>query len=168
MKVDENLKLLLEVSNISIQAGKKILEYYNIDISGKRVTIIGRSNIVGKPLMALMSQNFSWGNATVTLCHSKSKNLDEITKTSDVLVVAVGKAHLLNADMIKKGAHILDVGINRITDNSQKKGYSLVGDADYINLIGKAQSITPVPGGVGPLTITMLLSNTIDAAFKQI
>ena len=144
----------------------KILDFYNIDISGKKVAIIGRSNIVGKPLLSLLSQNFSWGNATVTLCHSRTKNLTKITKSSDLVIVAVGVPHLLKTDMVKEGVHILDVGINRISDKSSKKGYRLVGDVDYKNLLDKAQSITPVPGGIGPLTITMLLNNTVEAASK--
>ena len=145
----------------------KILEYYNIDVQSKHVVIIGRSNIVGKPLMALLSQKFDIGNATVTICHTGTKNITYFSKQADILIVAIGKANYLTKDMVKKGVHIIDVGINRIKDNSQK-GYSIVGDVDYINMLGKAQSITPVPGGVGPMTVTMLLYNTVQAARESL
>ena len=145
----------------------EILKYYNINITRKNVVIIGRSNLVGKPLFAILSQNFKHGNATVTLCHSYTKNLSLQTNKADIIIVAAGKPNLLNKSMVKKDAVIIDVGINRIKDNS-KKGYSIVGDANYKDLIKVAKAITPVPGGVGPMTVTMLLSNTILSAKKII
>ena len=141
----------------------KILKYYKIDVKSKHIVIIGRSNIVGKPLMALLSQKFELGNATVTICHSYTKNLSKYTMMADIIIAATGIPNLLNADMIKKGAIIIDVGINRINDNS-KKGYHIVGDVNYESVKGKAAAITPVPGGVGPMTITMLLFNTVLSA----
>ena len=145
----------------------KILEYYNIDTNGKNVVVIGRSNIVGKPIASLLSQNAKYGNATVTLCHSRTKNLSDFTKKADIIVAAVGIPNLIKKDMIKDGAHIIDVGINRVDDESREKGYRVVGDVDFDNVLDKASSITPVPGGVGGMTATMLLSNTVKAAFNQ-
>ena len=145
----------------------KILEYYNIDINGKNVVVIGRSNIVGKPIASLLSQNAKYGNATVTLCHSRTKNLSDFTKKADIIVAAVGIPNLIKKDMIKDGTHIIDVGINRVDDESREKGYRVVGDVDFDNVLDKASSITPVPGGVGVMTVTMLLSNTVKAAFNQ-
>ena len=143
----------------------EILKHYNINIESKNIVIIGRSNLVGKPLFSLLSQKFKIGNATVTLCHSRTHKIDSYTKKADVIIVAIGRAHFLNKDMVKSGAIIIDVGINRIDDNSSK-GYHIVGDADFDNLINKVSYITPVPGGVGPMTITMLLHNTICSAKK--
>lgn len=143
----------------------EILKHYNINIESKNIVIIGRSNLVGKPLFSLLSQKFKIGNATVTLCHSRTHKIDSYTKKADVIIVAIGKAHFLKKDMVKSGAIIIDVGINRIDDNSSK-GYHIVGDADFDNLINKVSYITPVPGGVGPMTITMLLHNTINSAKK--
>ena len=145
----------------------KILEYYNIDANGKNVVVIGRSNIVGKPIASLLSQNAKYGNATVTLCHSRTKNLSDFTKKADIIVAAVGIPNLIKKDMIKDGVHIIDVGINRVDDESREKGYRVVGDVDFDNVLDKASSITPVPGGVGVMTVTMLLSNTVKAAFNQ-
>ena len=145
----------------------KILDYYNINVEGKDVVVIGRSNIVGKPISSLLSQNFSYGNATVTLCHTRTKDLSLYTKKADIIIAAVGVPNLVNRDMIKKGAHIIDVGINRIEDNSREKGYRVVGDVNFNDVLGKAASITPVPGGVGVMTVTMLLSNTVEATFNQ-
>ena len=142
----------------------EILKYYNIDVQTKHVVIIGRSNIVGKPLMNLLSGKYEIGNSTVTLCHSRTKNLKKYTVMADILISAVGKKRTINRDMIKKGAIILDVGINRITDKNSNKGYSIVGDVDFESVIGFAGAITPVPGGVGPMTISMLLYNTIKSA----
>jgi len=132
----------------------KLLEHYEVDVCGKECVIIGRSNIVGKP-MALLMLNKS---GTVTVCHSKTKNLKEITQGADILVAAVGKANFVTADMIKEGAVVIDVGINRL-DNG-----SLCGDVDFSEVEKKASMITPVPGGVGPMTITMLMNNTLLAA----
>jgi len=141
----------------------EILKYYNIRTEGKHAVILGRSNIVGKPMFALLVQKFKMGNSTVTVCHTKTPNLEDFTKQADILIAASGVPHLINGTMIKKGAHIIDVGINQVKDNSEK-GYKLVGDVDFNSVRGIAGSITPVPGGVGPLTITMLLYNTIQSA----
>ena len=132
----------------------EMLKYYNIPVSGKHCVIIGRSNIVGKPMAMLMLKN----NATVTVCHSKTENLKEITKQADILVAAVGRPKFVTADMVKNGAVVLDVGINRMEDGK------LCGDVDFENIAEKTSYITPVPGGVGPMTITMLLKNTLAAA----
>lgn len=132
----------------------ELLHYYNIEISGKEVVVLGRSNIVGKPQAMLMLHE----NATVTIAHSKTKNLDEVLKRADIIVAAVGKAKFLKADMIKDGAVVVDVGINR-DDNGK-----LCGDVDFDEVLKKASYITPVPGGVGPMTITMLMKNTVKAA----
>lgn len=132
----------------------RLLDEYKIDVSGKNVCVIGRSNIVGKPIANLMINS----NATVTITHSKTKNLSSITKQADIIVVAIGKAKFLKADMIKDKAVVIDVGINRLDDGS------LVGDVDFENVANKCEFITPVPGGVGPMTIAMLLENTIKSA----
>ena len=134
----------------------KLLEFYNIDICGKECVVIGRSNIVGKPMAHLLLEK----NGTVTVCHSRTKNLAEVTKRADVLVVAIGKPEFLSADMVKDGAVVVDVGINRTAEGK------LVGDVAFAEVSKKASFITPVPGGVGPMTITMLLKNTLTAAEK--
>ena len=136
----------------------KLLEYYNVDIPGKECVIIGRSNIVGKP-MALLMLNES---GTVTVCHSKTKNLSEVTKRADILVVAVGKAEFVTADMVKEGAVVVDVGINRMPDGKLK------GDVEFDAVSNVASLITPVPGGVGPMTISMLMQNTVWAAKRTL
>jgi methylenetetrahydrofolate dehydrogenase (NADP+)/methenyltetrahydrofolate cyclohydrolase len=143
----------------------KIIQDYNISISGKKVVIIGRSNIVGKPLAAMLSQK-QYGNAVVTLLHSgASKELQkQECLTADVIIVAVGKPNFLTADMVKDGAAVIDVGINRIPDSSKKSGYRLCGDVDFDNVKDKTSFITPVPGGVGKTTVSSLISNTIKAA----
>ena len=141
----------------------EILKYYKIKVKSQHVVIVGRSNIVGKPMMALLSQKFEIGNATVTICHTGTKNIQNHTKKADILIVAVGQPQYIDATMIKKGVHILDVGINRIHDDTDK-GYKIVGDVDYDSVFNLAKSITPVPGGIGPMTITMLLQNTVKAA----
>lgn len=133
-----------------------LLKYYGIEVSGKRVAIIGRSMLVGKPLFSLMTN----ANATVTLCHSKTKNIEEITKESDIVVCALGKAKFLKEDMVKDGVVIIDVGINKTEEG-------LVGDTDFDTLKEKASYITPVPGGCGPMTVAELLDNTIDCFYKQ-
>ena len=130
----------------------KLLEEYNIDIEGKHCVVISRSNIVGRPMAQLMIN----ANATVTVCHSKTKNLAEITKTADIVIVAIGKPKYITADMIKEGAVVVDVGINRIPDSKK-----IVGDVDFENVKDKCSFITPVPGGVGPMTIITLMSNVI-------
>ena len=144
----------------------KILEFYNIETSGKHAVIIGRSNIVGKPMFALLSQKFKIGNSTVTMCHTGSKDISYFTKQADIVIAAVGVPGILNGDMIKEGACLIDVGINRVEDSTSKKGYKLVGDIEASSVMGKASALTPVPGGVGPMTITMLLYNTVCSANK--
>lgn len=140
----------------------RILDYYAIDTEGKEVVIIGRSNIVGKPMAALLMQKGR--DATVTLCHSKTKNIALHTKRADILIAALGKAQVITEDMIKPGAVVIDVGINRVEDSSKKRGYRLVGDVDYPHVAPHCSAITPVPGGVGPMTIAMLMENTLKAA----
>jgi methylenetetrahydrofolate dehydrogenase (NADP+)/methenyltetrahydrofolate cyclohydrolase len=131
---------------------------------GKHAVILGRSNIVGKPLAALLIQKRKGANATVTVCHSKTKNIEEITKQADILVAAMGQPKFVTADMVKEGAVVIDVGTNRVEDSDAKKGYRIVGDVDFDGVKEKARAITPVPGGVGPMTITMLMANTVLAA----
>ena len=145
----------------------KILEFYDIDPSGKHVVIIGRSNIVGKPLMALMIQKAKGANATVTCVHSGTKDLASYTRQADILIAAIGKSEFVKGDMVKPGAVVIDVGINRIPDASKKSGNRLVGDVDYAQVAPKASAITPVPGGVGPMTIAMLMRNTVRAALMM-
>lgn len=145
----------------------EILKYYKISTEGKHVVIVGRSNIVGKPMLNLLYQKSEFGNATVTICHSRTKNLEEITKLADILIVATGRAEMITADMVKNGVVIVDVGINRIEDSTKKKGYRLVGDVDFEGVKEKASAITPVPGGVGPMTITMLMMNTYKSSLRK-
>ena len=142
----------------------KMLEFYNIDPAGKEVVVVGRSNIVGKPIAAMLLQKAKTANATVTVAHSRSKNLNEICKRADILIAAIGKANMITNDMVKDGVVIIDVGINRIDDPASEKGYRLVGDVDFVNCKDKASYITPVPGGVGKMTIAMLMNNTVTAA----
>ena len=134
------------------------------DPEGKHTVILGRSNIVGKPLACLLLQKAIGANSTVTVCHTGTKNMSEFTLQADIVIAAIGRPLALTADMVKNGAVVIDVGINRIEDSSRKTGYRLVGDVDYENVIHKASAITPVPGGVGPMTIAMLLDNTLKAA----
>lgn len=143
-----------------------MLQHYNIKTLGKRVVIIGRSNNVGTPLSILLSRNNEQGNATVTLCHSRTENLAEICKEADILIAAIGKPKFVTANMVKEGAVIIDVGINRITDITKKSGRRLVGDVDFENVAPKCSYITPVPGGVGLMTIAALLMNTYKACTK--
>ena len=144
----------------------ELLKFYKIPVSGRHAVIVGRSNIVGKPLFALLAQKLEIGNATVTLCHTGTKDLAYYTRQADILIAAVGVPKVINKAMIKNGVDIIDVGINRISNNSSK-GYELVGDVDYDSVLGFAKSITPVPGGVGPMTITMLAYNTVCVAEKE-
>ena len=134
------------------------------DPDGKHVVICGRSNIVGKPLATLLTQRNSGSNATVTVCHTRTRDISEFTKTADIVVAAIGQPKAITADMLKPGCIVIDVGINRVEDASKKSGYRLVGDVDYENILPICEAITPVPGGVGPMTIAMLLVNTIKAA----
>ena len=138
----------------------ELLHRYQIDISGKHAVVIGRSHIVGRPMSILLSRKSSPGNATVTLTHSRTKNLADITKEADIVVSALGVPNFLKGNMVKKGAIIIDVGITRVPDSSHPKGYVITGDVDYERVKEKASFITPVPGGVGPMTIAMLLQNT--------
>ncbi len=143
-----------------------LLEKMGIETSGKHAVVIGRSNIVGKPVSILLARKET--NCTVTMCHTGTKNMAEITKPADIVVVASGRPHTLTCDMVKEGAVVIDVGVNRIPDDSKKSGFRLVGDSDFDDLVGKVSYITPVPGGVGPMTIAMLMQNTLESAQKQI
>ena len=136
----------------------------SVTIEGSHVVIVGRSNIVGKPLANMLIQKSPTGNATVTICHTRTKNLAFHTKQADIVIAAAGRPGTITADMIKPGAVVIDVGVNRIEDSTKKSGYRLVGDVDFENVKEKASLITPVPGGVGPMTITMLLYNTVESA----
>ncbi len=142
----------------------KLLEYYDISTEGKEAVVVGRSNIVGKPVAALLMQKGKMANATVTIAHSRTSNLSEVCKRADILIAAIGRPNFISADMVKEGAVVIDVGINRVDDPDTEKGYRLVGDVDFEAVKEKASYITPVPGGVGPMTIAMLLSNTVTAA----
>ncbi len=135
-----------------------------IQMSGKHAVVIGRSNIVGKPMMNILVQKGQKANCTVTCCHSGTKNLNEFTRQADILIAAIGVPEFVKADMVKEGAVIIDVGINRVDDDTVAKGYRLVGDVDYASVEPVASAITPVPGGVGPMTVAMLMSNTVKAA----
>jgi len=145
---------------------REMLRAYDIPTSGKHVVVIGRSNIVGKPMANLLMQKSDDGNATVTIVHSRTKDIPHYTKQADILVAAMGYAHFVQKEMIKEGAVIIDVGMNRI-DADNEKGYRLVGDVDFEDVYSKVSKITPVPGGVGPMTIAMLLKNTLTAAKFQ-
>lgn len=142
-----------------------MLRYYGIPLVGKHVVVIGRSNIVGKPMAALLVQRGT--DATVTLCHSRTEHLADITRTADIVMVAVGKAGFLRGDMVKEGAVVVDFGINRIPDATKKKGYRIVGDVAFDEVAPHCSAITPVPGGVGVMTIAMLMKNTLQAAQEQ-
>ena len=145
-----------------------ILVKSGIEVSGKHVVICGRSEIVGKPLGLLLMQRNKGANATVTVCHSRTQNLQHITSQADILIAAVGQQNFIKVDMVKKGAVVIDVGTNRIQDVSRKSGYRLVGDVDFENVKNVSSAITPVPGGVGPMTIAMLLKNTLESAKRKI
>lgn len=142
----------------------EILKYYNIDTNGKHAVVVGRSNIVGKPMANLLYQKAPQGNATVTICHTRTRDMAAITRQADILIAAVGVPELITADMVKEGAVIIDVGINRIDDPGSEKGYRIVGDVAFDAVGKKAAAITPVPGGVGVMTIAMLMWNTVKAA----
>jgi methylenetetrahydrofolate dehydrogenase (NADP+)/methenyltetrahydrofolate cyclohydrolase len=145
----------------------QLLHRTNTEVEGAHAVIVGRSNIVGKPLANMLLQKQKGRNATVTVCHSRTKNLKEITREADILVAATGKARMITADMVKNGAVVIDVGVNRVEDSSKKKGYRLEGDVDFDEVKEKASKITPVPKGVGPMTITMLLYNTLESARRH-
>ena len=139
----------------------RIFSHYNIDLSGKDIVVIGRSNIVGRPMSILVSSNNA--NGTCTVCHSRTKNINDYSRNADIIISAIGVPNFLTSEMIKEDSIIIDVGINRI-DSDNEKGYKIVGDADYDSVFDKVSKITPVPGGVGPMTIAMLVENTIEAA----
>ena len=142
---------------------QQVLLRSGYDPAGQHVVIVGRS-IVGKPLAALLMQRAPGGNATVTVCHTRTRDLREITRQADILVAAMGVPGAIGADMVREGAVVIDVGINRVDDATRRRGYRLVGDVDYAAVAAKAEAITPVPGGIGPMTIAVLLSNTLEAA----
>ena len=141
-----------------------LLKKMGIETSGKHAVVIGRSNIVGKPVSILLARKDV--NCTVTMCHTGTKNMAEITRQADIIVVASGHPHTLTGDMVRDGAVVIDVGVNRIPDSSKKSGFRLIGDCDFDDLVEKTSFITPVPGGVGPMTIAMLMQNTLEAAEK--
>lgn len=142
---------------------QELLKRYNIETQGKHVVVVGRSNIVGKPIANLLLQKNKFANSVVTVCHSAASDLSVFTKQADILIAAIGKAEMIKADMVKDGVVVIDVGINRIEDPTNSKGYRLVGDVAFEEVSRKSSFITPVPGGVGPMTIAMLLSNTFKA-----
>ncbi len=146
----------------------EMLKRYNIETEGKNCVVLGRSNIVGTPMGILMSRATNPGNATVTICHSKTKNLKEITKAADILIVAIGRPEFITGDMVKSGAVVIDVGIHRITDDTKKSGFRLVGDVKFDEVAPLASFITPVPGGVGLMTICSLLQNTLLSAKRRL
>jgi methylenetetrahydrofolate dehydrogenase (NADP+) / methenyltetrahydrofolate cyclohydrolase len=143
---------------------QRLLIESKIDIAGAHVVVLGRSMIVGKPVALLLMQKAKGGDATVTVAHSRSKNLKEITRSADILIAAIGRAHFVKAEHVREDAVVIDVGINRVDDKSNARGYRLVGDVAFDEVAPKASAITPVPGGVGPMTIAMLMSNTVKAA----
>lgn len=145
----------------------ELLERYNVPTSGKNVVVIGRSHIVGRPMSILLSRKGNPGDATVTLTHSRTQNLAEITKQADIIISALGVPHFLKADMVKEGVTVIDVGITRVQDDNAPRGYVIAGDVDFENVSKKASFITPVPGGVGPMTIAMLLKNTLLARERK-
>jgi methylenetetrahydrofolate dehydrogenase (NADP+)/methenyltetrahydrofolate cyclohydrolase len=144
-----------------------LLQYYQIETAGKNVIVIGRSNIVGTPISILLSRNNKSGNATVTLCHSHTKNLTELCLQADIIIAAIGKPDFVKGNMVKKNAVVIDVGINRVKDETKKSGFALKGDVDFENVSAKASYISPVPGGVGLMTIAALLMNTYNACIKR-
>ena len=142
---------------------QELLVRYGIETKGKHLVVLGRSNIVGKPIANIMLQKKEGANSVVTVCHSAAKDLSHYTRQADILIAAIGKPQFVKADMVKEGVVVIDVGINRIPDATRKKGYRVVGDVDYEEVAPKSSYITPVPGGVGPMTIAMLLKNTFKA-----
>ena len=144
-----------------------LLEYYRIDTKGMNAVVIGRSNIVGRPISVLLSNATNPGNCTVTVCHSQTRNIKEISRKADLIVAALGKPAFLTADMVKEGAIVIDVGITRVPDATKKRGYALRGDVDYEAVAPKCSYITPVPGGVGPMTIAALMKNTYTACMRR-
>lgn len=146
----------------------QLLERYKIETVGKNCVVIGRSHIVGSPMSILMARNTNPGNCTVTMCHSRTANLKEFTLKADIIIVALGKAEFLTADMVKDGVVVIDVGITRVASSETKSGFKLLGDVKYDEVAAKSSFITPVPGGVGPMTIASLLMNTLKASKKEV
>ncbi len=145
----------------------QLLKYYNIETSGKKCVVLGRSNIVGKPMAQLMMQKSYPGDCTVTVCHSHTKNIKEECLSADIIIAALGQPHFLTADMVKEGAVVIDVGTTRVPDSTRKSGFRLSGDVDFDNVAPKCSYISPVPGGVGPMTICSLMKNTLSAGKKE-
>ncbi len=160
-KMAQNLPAYLPATPYGIL---QLLERNGVETSGKECVVVGRSNIVGSPMSILMARNAKVGNCTVTLTHSRTQNLIEHTRRADILIVALGKPNFITADMVKEGVVIIDVGITRVEDSTKKRGFRLVGDVNYEEVAPKSSWITPVPGGVGPMTVTSLLMNTLQAA----
>lgn len=144
-----------------------LLKHYKIDTNGMHAVVIGRSNIVGRPMSILLSNNSNPGNCTVTLCHSRTRNLKDICLQGDIIVAALGRPEFVTADMVKEGAIVIDVGISRVADATKKKGYALKGDVNFAEVSPKCSYITPVPGGVGPMTIAALMMNTYTACMEK-
>ena len=147
---------------------QRMLIESKIDIAGAHVVVLGRSMIVGKPVALLLMQKARGGDATVTIAHSRSKDLEEITRSADILIAAIGRAYFVKAEHVREGTVVIDVGINRVEDKTNERGYRLVGDVAFDEVVKKAKAITPVPGGVGPMTIAMLMSNTVKAARQML
>lgn len=147
---------------------QELLIRSGVETKGAHIVIVGRSNIVGKPLAVMLMQKAKGADATVTVCHSKTKNIAEITRQADILIAAIGSPLFIKKDMVKNEAVVIDVGVNRVDDDKVAKGYKLVGDVDYVNVKDVASAITPVPGGVGPMTVTMLMKNTLKAAMNSV
>ncbi len=163
-RMSKNLTSLLPATPGGIL---ELLKYYQIETVGKHCVVIGRSNIVGTPMSILMSRNAYPGNCTVTLCHTKTKNLDFFTKNADIIIIAAGQPELLKGNMVKEGVVVIDVGIHRVTDNTKKTGFRLTGDVEFDSVAPKCSYITPVPGGVGPMTIAVLLKNTCQVWLQK-
>jgi methylenetetrahydrofolate dehydrogenase (NADP+)/methenyltetrahydrofolate cyclohydrolase len=144
-----------------------LFEHYKIPTEGKNAVVIGRSNIVGRPISSVLSSNKNPGNCTVTICHSRTKDLSEICRKADIIIAALGKPELITADMVKEGAVVIDVGITRSADPTRKSGFKLKGDVHYESVAPKCSYITPVPGGVGPMTIAALLKNTFQSCVMK-
>ncbi len=145
-----------------------ILKRSGIETSGRHVVVVGRSNIVGRPLANMLSQKSAFGDATVTICHTRTRNLSDFTRSADILIAAAGRPNTITGDMVREGAVVIDVGVNRVEDATRERGYRLTGDVDFEAVKEKASAITPVPGGVGPMTITMLLYNTVESAKRTL
>ena len=147
---------------------QELLKRTGYQTEGKHVVICGRSNIVGKPAAILMMQKAEWANATVTVCHTGTKDLAKFTRSADILIVAIGKANAITSDMVTENTVVIDVGMNRVPDDTRRQGYRLVGDVDFEEVSKKVAAITPVPGGVGPMTVAMLLLNTLKATQRKV